>query len=394
MAALGDALADQIAAGEVVERPASVVKELVDNAIDAGARRIDVRLTQGGTASIVVTDDGHGIHPEDLTLALQRHATSKLRRAEDLDTIETLGFRGEALASIAAVARVKIASRRLGESVGQLVRCRPGGVLSIEPAGMAVGTRIEVLDLFANVPARRKFLRTEATEVGHVSEALVRLAIVHPQVRFSLIHGRRTLLELSPSDQASRVCELLRRRGGTDPMRYVHCERDGVAVDAWLMTPCATTRRGGGVTVVVRRRVVREANIAKIVSAAHTATHAGGDGGSLPGRLAPGTQPVACVWVEPPPHEVDINVHPQKVEIRFGDPQRVYAAVREAMASLEAEARRAVPAAHENSRQEQQAPAASDLARPSLADALSGWTEGTPSRADTRPAPRSTASRT
>ena len=198
---LSDALADQIAAGEVIERPASVVKELVDNAIDAGARRVDVELGRRGVPRRSWwSTTGTGFHPDDLELALTRHATSKLRRAADLTEIETLGFRGEALASIAAVAQVRVRSRRKGEPMGRVVDARAGGVQRIEPTGMAVGTRIEVRNLFENVPARRKFLRSEATEVGHVTEAMVRLALVHPQVRLRLEHGRRTLLELSPAD--------------------------------------------------------------------------------------------------------------------------------------------------------------------------------------------------
>jgi len=346
VSALAAALADQIAAGEVVERPAAVVKELVDNALDAGARRVDVRLRAGGVESIVVVDDGHGIHPDDLALSLTRHATSKLRRAEDLVDVRTLGFRGEALASVAAVAGVRIGSRREGQAVGRWVESRPGKPVRFEPGGMPVGTRVEVSDLFGNVPARRKFLRAEATEVGHIVEAVVRLSLVHPQVRFSLIHGRRTLLELSPADTSARVAELLRRRGGGDPVRHVQGEHDGIAAEAWLMTPSATVRRTAGVLVVVRRRVVREPNLSKLVAAAYADT------------LAPGQHPVACIWVDPPPGEVDVNVHPQKSEIRFSDPQRVYAAVREVLGTLVSPSQPApVPPSP----------------RPSLADALGSW---------------------
>lgn len=345
---LSDALADQIAAGEVIERPASVVKELVDNAIDAGARRVDVELVAGGTEAIVVVDDGHGIHPDDLELALTRHATSKLRRAADLTEIETLGFRGEALASIAAVAKVRVRSRRRGEPMGRVVDARAGGVQRIEPTGMAVGTRIEVRNLFENVPARRKFLRSEATEVGHVTEAMVRLALVHPQVRLTLRHGRRTLLELSPADAGARVAQLLERRGGREPVRAVEGEHDGVRVRAWLMDGTATSRRAG-VMVVVRRRVVRENNLAKIVTAVATEV-LGGDG-------------VACLWVEPEAGDVDVNVHPQKAEIRFGDPQRVYAAVREVLSGWVGEV---APVRAPNS-------SGVSAGRASLADALSGW---------------------
>lgn len=352
VARLGDALADQIAAGEVVERPASVVKELVDNAIDAGATRIDVQLTAAGTESIAVIDDGHGIHPDDLELSLTRHATSKLRRAADLLDIETLGFRGEALASVAAVARVVVRSRRRGEPMGRVVTSRPGGVLSVEPGGMAVGTRLEVHKLFDNVPARRKFLRSEATELGHVTDVVVRLALVHPKIRFTLTHGRRTLVELAPATASERVVAVLARRGGAAPHRHVQAEVDGIGVQAWLMPPSSPTRRSSSAMVVVRRRVVKEPYIAKIVAALAPQAHA--------------AAPVACVWVEPPPGTVDVNVHPQKAEVRFAQPQRVYAAVRDALRPLAVDEVEPNPASTE-------VDMPGTVPRPSLADALGRW---------------------
>ncbi|HEY8377236.1 MAG TPA: DNA mismatch repair endonuclease MutL, partial [Nannocystis sp.] len=172
IALLGPLVIDQIAAGEVVDRPASVVKELVDNSLDAGATRIDVELEEGGLTRISVHDNGCGIHPDDLLLAVTRHATSKLRSASDLTDIATLGFRGEALASIAAVARVDLRSRQPGAAVGVHLHAIPGEAPTRTPVGMPVGTQVDVHALFANVPARRKFMRAEATEVGHVSDTL------------------------------------------------------------------------------------------------------------------------------------------------------------------------------------------------------------------------------
>ena len=312
---LGDSLADQIAAGEVVERPASVVKELLENAIDAGARRVQIELQDGGVGSIVVVDDGCGIHPEDLRLAVTRHATSKLRAPEDLVEIATLGFRGEALASMAAVAHLSIRSRPRSEPRGTELHGHPGLPPEARAVGMPVGTRVELRGLFANVPARRKFLRSEATEVGHVTQTVLRVALVQPGVHVSLHHGTRRLLDLPACSPAARIEQVL-ARGHRAALRHVEGEHDGVRVQAWLAPPEAALRERTGLYVVVRRRVVREPNVARIVTASY------GD------ALGSGRQPLACVVVEPPRGDVDVNVHPQKSEVRFGAPQRVYAAVR------------------------------------------------------------------
>ncbi len=307
---------DQIAAGEVVERPASVVKELVDNAIDAGATRVDVELEEGGLGLIAVRDNGKGIHPDDLLLAVTRHATSKLRDPSELAEIGTLGFRGEALASIAAVARLDLRSRQPGAAVGTHLHARPGEPPRLTPAGMPVGTQVEVHGLFAMLPARRKFMRAEATEVGQVSEILLRLAIVHPEVHVTLRHGKRELLNLPRGTLDQRVAQVLARRVSGPLFAYAG-EEDGVRVQLWLPAPEAAGRGRGGPYIVVRRRVVRERSVAQIVAQAY----------GLSGEAS------ACVIVEPPRASVDVNVHPQKSEIRFSDPQRVYAAVRRLLAA-------------------------------------------------------------
>jgi DNA mismatch repair protein MutL len=314
---LSASLADQIAAGEVVERPGSIVKELVENAIDAGASRIEVELDGGGVERIRVIDDGRGIHRDDLLLAVTRHATSKLRSPEQLVEIHTLGFRGEALASIAAVARVEIRSRRAGEIVGH--RWFNGGPRgpSIEPIGMPFGTQVEVGHLFAHVPARRKFLRSEATEVGHCIDAVVRAALVHPRIQFRVRHGGRELLELPATDQTGRVTTILQRRGGSGPYVHFASERAGVSVEGWFASPGSATASRSAAFVVVRRRVVHERTLAAVLKQAY------GD------ALSRGAQPVACLFVEPPRGTVDVNVHPQKSEVRFANAQSVYAIVRE-----------------------------------------------------------------
>lgn len=314
------ALADQIAAGEVVERPASIVKELVENAIDAGAGRVEVELTRGGAERIVVLDDGGGMHPKDLPLSITRHATSKVREASDLVEIRTLGFRGEALASIAAVADVTMESRRTGDTAGTRMRSRPGLPPELSPVGRPVGTRVEVASLFVNVPARRKFLRSEATEVGHCTDTMVRLGISHPGVHLRLRHGTRTLLELPAAELPERIAAVLARRVRA-PITRVQGVHDGVEVEAFLSPPGASVKGRGQSFVVVRRRVVRERSLSGAIAAAY-------------GDLLPsGHSPVACLRVDPPAGEVDVNVHPQKAEVRFSNPQAVYAAARHVLAS-------------------------------------------------------------
>lgn len=313
------ALADQIAAGEVVERPASIVKELVENAVDAGAKRVEVELTKGGSERIVVLDDGGGMHPEDLPLSITRHATSKVREASDLVEIRTLGFRGEALASIAAVADVTMESRRADETAGTRMRSRPGLPPELSPIGRGVGTRVEVASLFVNVPARRKFLRSEATEVGHCTDTMVRLAISHPDVHLRLKHGARTLLDLPAAALPDRIAAVLARRVRA-PITRVQGVHEGVDVEAFLAPPTAAVKGRGHSFVVVRRRVVRERSLTSAITAAY--------GDALPS----GHGPVACVRVDPPAGEVDVNVHPQKAEVRFSNPQAVYAAARHVLA--------------------------------------------------------------
>jgi DNA mismatch repair protein MutL len=304
-------LADQIAAGEVVERPASIVKELVDNAIDAGARRIEIELGGGGIERVVVLDDGRGIEAEDLGLALVRHATSKLASSADLAAPRWLGFRGEALASIAAVAKVVIESRTKAATVGTRLSSLPGLPPTFEPCSHRGGTRIEITGLFANVPARRKFLRSVATELTHCSDVIAKIALVHPAVAFRARHEGRVVLDVAAAPAGERVAELLARH--TSALVEYRTVLEGVEVALWI---------GDGdperadVSVAVRQRVVRERAIAQIVREGWWGSSA----------------PCAAVFVEPPRGTVDVNVHPQKAEVRFSDPQRVYAAVRRAMA--------------------------------------------------------------
>ncbi|MBX7084139.1 MAG: DNA mismatch repair endonuclease MutL [Nannocystaceae bacterium] len=300
-------IADQIAAGEVVERPASIVKELLDNAIDADATRVELELVAGGTARIAVVDDGRGIAAEQLILALTRHATSKLASAADLVEPAWLGFRGEALASIAAVAHVTLESRPAGAATATRLRAPAGLAPTLEPCAGPPGTRVEIAGLFANVPARRKFLRAPATEFSHCLETVLRIAIVHPQLALRVRHEGRVVFEAPRESIDARVERILARRGAGALRRMVE-DIDGVSLQAWLGRG---TAERGELTIIVRRRVVRERAIARIVREAF-------DDPAL----------VACLVVEPGRGDVDVNVHPQKAEVRFADPQHVYAAVR------------------------------------------------------------------
>lgn len=364
IAVLDAALADQIAAGEVVERPASVVKELIENSVDAGASRVDVELEEGGRRLIRVVDDGRGIAPEELELALTRHATSKLRRPDDLIEIATLGFRGEALASICAVARVVLRSRRPGAAGGVELRSSPGEGRDALPVGMPAGTEIRVEHLFASVPARRKFLRSEATEVGHCIDAVLKTALVNPSVAFSLRHGARELLRFPAGSAADRVGQVLERRG-EGPWFAIEGTADGVHVRAWCGAPSAASRQRGSTFLVVRRRVVRERSLQSIVNSLY--------GDSLPR----GHHPVACLMVDPARGSVDVNVHPQKSEVRFSEPQRVYGAVREVLFDAWDDAPWHAPAGTEDERVAfaggARAPASAPMVSNSTADALSRW---------------------
>lgn len=302
---LPDVIANQIAAGEVVERPASVVKELVENSLDAGAGRIGVDLEQAGTALIAVVDDGEGMAREDAVRAFSRHATSKLSEVDDLLRIATLGFRGEALASIGAVGATTMVTRRRDDLSGTRVVVRDSALVEVGEIGAPAGTRIEVADLFANTPARRKFLKAPATEVGHVSELLTRLALAWPQVSFRLTHNGRTLLDHGAvADHAERIRQVLRTERAQSLLPFRHATGVGV-VHGWIGNTHLTFPSQRQIFTYVNRRYVRD----KVV------THALMAGYST--LLMHGRYPAAVVFVEVPYDEVDVNVHPAKSEVRF-----------------------------------------------------------------------------
>jgi DNA mismatch repair protein MutL len=308
---LPETLVSQIAAGEVVERPASVVKELLENSLDAGARAITVTLDQGGIKRIRVTDDGAGIAREDLPLALARHATSKIATLADLERVATLGFRGEALASIASVARVAISSRTPGSDHAWRIAAEGGPAGAPEPAAHPVGTTVEVLDLYFNTPARRKFLKTEATEFAHCTDAFVRVALARPDLALTLRHNARVSHHLPAAALPARVAALLGeefRRAA----RALDAEVPGLRLAGFLGDPSQARGSRDAQYVFVNRRFVRDKVIAHALREAYADVLHGERHASY------------VVYLEIDPTVVDVNVHPAKTEVRFRDPRAVH----------------------------------------------------------------------
>lgn len=298
-------VAEQIAAGEVVERPASVVKELVENALDAGATQVRVELEDAGLGVIAVIDDGEGMSADDAPRAFARHATSKVRTTDDLFRIRTLGFRGEALASIGAVSTTTLTTRRPVDLSAAQVVVRAGEIVDQRIIGAAAGTRVEVVDLFGNVPARRKFLKAPATEVGHVSELLTRTALAWPRVGFTLRHGTRMLLEYAAvGDGAERVAQVFGRERAAGMLAF-ECRGAAGRIHGWLTNPQVSFPSARQIFTYVNGRFVRD----KLVSHALVAGYST--------LLMHGRYPAVAVFIEVPLDEVDVNVHPAKSEVRF-----------------------------------------------------------------------------
>lgn len=310
-----DALvSDQIAAGEVIERPASVVKELVENSLDAGATEVHVRLEDGGRQRIRVRDDGAGMSADDAARACLRHATSKLTRIEDLTGIATLGFRGEALASIAAVSRVELRTRARGAGAGTRLFVEGGRIREQEPAGVPEGTTIEVSDLFATVPARRKFLRTPQTELGHIVEWLQRIALAHPAVGFECEHGsRRVLRHPAVRRSEDRIRQVLGADRARD-MLPVDWQEDEITIGGFVSRPGTSFAQARHVLPFVGGRHVRDRVLLRAIQDAYRAL------------LPQGRHPAAVLFVDVPGEMVDVNVHPTKTEVRFANSDAVFGA--------------------------------------------------------------------
>ncbi len=312
---LPDNVANQIAAGEVVERPASVLKELVENAIDAGASRVLVEVDGGGRGLIRVVDDGRGMSQDDALMALERHATSKVAQAEDLEHVGTLGFRGEALPSIASVSRLTITTRRAEDETGYKVRMEGGVMRETAEVGCRVGTTVEMRDLFYNIPARRKFLKSQATENGHLATSLVRLALGWPQVAFRYTSGGKLLYDLpTVAEPMARVAALL-GRDTARAMLPLDVDAGPLRLSGLLGLPSISRSSADQVFTFVNGRFVRDRTLLHAVNQAYH------------GLMPRDRRPVVVLNVQIDPGQVDVNVHPAKVEVRFRRVGEVHDAV-------------------------------------------------------------------
>jgi len=310
-------LANQIAAGEVVERPASVVKELVENAVDAGATRIAILVEMGGKKLIRVEDDGEGMDPADARLAVERHATSKIARAEDLEAIRTMGFRGEALPSIASVSHFVLRTRRRESDSGTAIRVNGGIVASVAEVGMAPGTIVEAADLFYNLPARRKFLKSDVAETTQVSRMATQLALAHPAIGFTLMSGPRQLLRCSPTPTLEeRFFQLYGERPDLVPVAK---DAGGLRIRGCVAALADQGPTRGVQQFFVNGRIVKDRTIAHAVIDAYAAA------------TARERSPEAHLFIEMPPDAVDVNVHPTKAEVRFRHQSLVHEVVRRAV---------------------------------------------------------------
>lgn len=312
---LPDILASQVAAGEVVERPASVVKELVENSIDAGARRITVEFQRGGARLIRVTDDGSGMDRSDALLCLERHATSKIRESGDLAAITTLGFRGEALPSIASVSRFRLSTRRRKDEAGTLIEVNGGKIHEVLDSGDAPGTTIEVADIFFNVPARRKFLRGDQTEAANLLQQIEILAVAHPEIAFTCIRDDREVFRLAATeDLAVRLRDLHGEAFLKKLLPVPPVDQDGVRVHGWIAKPGEGRSDRTLQMTFVNGRMIRSPVLSLPLREA------------CDGVLAKGLHPPAVLFFEIDPSAVDCNVHPAKREVRFRDPATIRAA--------------------------------------------------------------------
>jgi DNA mismatch repair protein MutL len=317
---LPDSLANKIAAGEVVERPSSVVKELLENALDAGARSINIEVEAGGKRLIRVVDDGEGMTRDDAIIAFERHATSKLRTAEDLEAITTLGFRGEALPSIASVSRLFLRTKTAGDTEGTEVEFNGGKLVAVRDIAWPGGAEVEVRDLFFNIPARRKFLKSDATESFHIANLVQHYALANPQLSFLLVgNGRDVIRVATARSLKERAYQVL---GGAllDKLVEVNSEANGLKVLGFVSNPQEQRSSRDAQYLFVNRRFVRDQLIGRALSEAYRS------------MMPSGTYPAAVLFIEAPPTEVDVNVHPAKTEVRFLHEGAVLAFVRDAVA--------------------------------------------------------------
>jgi DNA mismatch repair protein MutL len=318
IAILPEILTNKIAAGEVVERPASVIKELIENALDAGATDISVEITAGGRRRIMVTDNGHGMSREDALLSLERHATSKIRIDSDLESILTLGFRGEALPSIASVSRLRLTTRETGSLEGSELIVEGGKIKDVKSCGMAHGTVISVEHIFFNTPARLKFMKSADTETGHVGDVVARMAVSRPDVTFSCSSDGRELLRVHSSDLQRRLSQVI----GRDTASHLHRVKyagEQIDVNGYVSGPALARSGMQGMFTYINGRFVRDKVVQHAIMQAYR------------GVIDRGRYPVVALFIQLPPGEVDVNVHPTKHEVRFRHQSIVHDAIQSAV---------------------------------------------------------------
>ena len=390
---LSDQVANQIAAGEVVDRPASVVKELLENALDAGAARIRVEVEGGGRKLIRISDDGHGMNRDDALLAFERHATSKLRTADDLLSIATLGFRGEALPSIASVARVTLETATGEDATGTRIEIGGGKILHVDDAALPRGTTIAVADLFFNTPARRKFLRAESTELSHVTALVTHYALVHPEKHFELLSATHTVLSAPPVNRtAERIYQIFGKetlgqllpvaaemplvrsglpelppwkRDADEPVR----DPGSLRLSGFYSKPELQKLNRNSIYIFVNKRLIRDRLLLHAISEAYRNV------------IPPTSFPVVLLFLEMPPEEVDVNVHPAKTEVRFRQQSQIHDFVRDSLRMALVQARPAASFFAAGA-----APAASASLMPPGTSPLPESPEGVPVHPDSDPA--------
>ncbi len=321
IAILPEIITNKIAAGEVVERPASVIKELVENSLDAGATDITVEIAAGGRRLIKIMDNGHGMSREDALLSLERHATSKIKSDSDLDGINTLGFRGEALPSIASVSRFRLASREANNQEGTEIIVEGGRVKDVKACGMAPGTVISVEQLFFNTPARQKFLRSAETEAGHVGDTLTRMAISRPDVAFSCTSDGRELLRVQRSDLLRRLSQALGKNTAAN-LHEISASSNGISISGFISAPSTCRSTTNAMFTYINGRFVRDKVIQHAIMQAYR------------GVIDRGRYPVVALFIELSPGEVDVNVHPTKHEVRFRHQAAVHDTLQTALEDL------------------------------------------------------------
>lgn len=309
---LDTSVINKIAAGEVIERPANVVKELIENSVDAMSTRIEVDIVEGGAELIRVTDDGEGIHPDDILLAISSHATSKIKTAEDLFFIQTMGFRGEALASISEVAHLNIRTRQQAALAGTELDVNCGQRTDPQPCGCPPGTKIEVRNLFASTPVRRKFLRTKSTEFGHISDQFTRVALANPRLHLVLRHNDKIVFDLPPADRLIDRLRMFYGESITDHLIWVEGESGDVRMSGYVAHPSQSKSSRKWQHLFLNGRWFQDRAIQHALTEAYR------------GLLMVGRQPISFLFIDMPPSAFDVNVHPTKVEVRFVDSQQLY----------------------------------------------------------------------